>query len=358
MLSLRNSFVVVIGLMLVSSGLHAAESPSPVKIGTDFRLRHDMADAENKDARSRQRIRARVSLSAKLNDEFTLGMRLATGSDDPVSTNQTLGDGFSSKQINIDRAYVTWKPSGISGLELNGGKVKNPFVSPGKTELLWDGDLNPEGVAVSFAQNVSGLDVFVNASYFSVDERKADNNAVLLGAQTGATFSSDAADILIGAGYFDYQDTKSFSPVFDVTDSFGNTTDAGGNYLYDYNELELLLEISPGGVLDSATFFVDYVTNIASDVDDNTGWLAGAKYGSGPFGAAYSYRSIDKDAVLGAFTDSDFIGGGTDGSGHEISVSYKITKNVQAGVSYFMNQVGVDNGTDYHRVLADIAFKY
>jgi len=352
------SFVLNLALsaLLISASYVSAQDN--FSLSGDLRLRHDMADAESKDQRNRQRIRARISLSGNVNDDITCGLRLASGSDDPVSTNQTLDGGFSSKQIYFDRAYVSWKPSVISGLSLNGGKVKNPFVSPGKTELLWDGDLNPEGVAVNFAQTVSGVELFVNASYFSVNERKAGNDAVLLGAQAGAVFSSNTGDIMIGAGYFDYQNTKSYGTAYDAADSFGNSTDAGGNYMYDYNELELMIEIAPGGVLDNTTFFVDFVSNIASDVDKNTGFLAGVKYGSGPIGAAYSYRSVEKDAVLGAFTDSDFIGGGSDGSGHEVSVNYKIAKNVQAGVAYFINQVGVDNGTDYHRVLADLVFKF
>ena len=345
-------------VLFVIGSTSQAIAQDALKLSGDLRLRQDMADAENKDARNRQRIRARLSISADVNDEITLGMRLASGSDDPVSTNQTLGNGFSSKQFNIDRAFVTWKPSTISGLALNGGKVKNPFVSPGKTELLWDGDLNPEGFSVNYQRTVSGLDIFLNASYFSVDERKADNNAELMGAQAGALFSSDASDIMIGAGYFDYQNTKCFAPIYDATDSFGNSTDVLGNYLYDYDEFELMIEITPGGVLDGSLIYADYVKNIATDVDDNTGWLIGAKYGSGAFGAAYSFRRVEKDAVLGAFTDSDFIGGGSDGSGHEVSVKYKLAENVDAGISYFMNKVGVDNGTDYHRVLADLVLKF
>ncbi len=198
----------------------------------------------------------------------------------------------------------------------------------------------------------------MNASYFSIDERRNDNDTVLLGIQTGTALSSDFADILIGAGYFDYQNTRSYATVYDAGDSFGNSTDAVGNYLYDYNELELLFELSPKGIVNNTTVFVDFVKNIASDVNDNTGWLAGAKYGSGSFAAEYTYRHLEKDAVLGAFTNSDFIGGGTDGSGHTLSFQYMMAHNVHACISYFMNQAGIDNGKDYHRVLADIVFKY
>lgn len=351
--------VLMCGLMALSSGVIAAETSSPIAIGADLRLRHDMVDTENADVRNRQRIRARISLSGDVNNEVSLGFRFASGSDDPVSTNQTLDGGFSSKQVNIDLAYVVWKPSVMSGLSFVGGKVKNPFRSPGKTELLWDGDLNPEGFAVSVSRSLlEGLDYYINASYFSIDERKSDNDAALLGVQAGTALSSDMVDIMIGAGYFDYQNTKSNLPVFDGTDSFGNSTDANGNYLYDYNEVELLFELAPKGMLENAAIFVDLVTNIAPDVDDNMGWLAGAKYGVGPLSAAYSYRYLEKDAVLAAFTDSDFIGGGSDGIGHEVSVKYNVAANVQAGISYFMNQTGVDNGKEYHRVLADIVFKY
>ena len=53
----------------------------------------------------------------------------------------------------IDLAYFDWHPERVEGLNVIGGKMENPFYAPGKTELLWDGDLRPEGVALNSPEN-------------------------------------------------------------------------------------------------------------------------------------------------------------------------------------------------------------
>ena len=109
------------------------------------------------------------------------------------------------------------------------------------------------------------------------------------------------------------------------------------------------------------SFFVDYVTNIAEDVEDNQSWLVGFTFGSlnepGTFNVRYSYRYIEKDAIIGAFTDSDFLGGGSDGKGHKIDFNYQIASKTKATVTFFINQSGIVNSKDYNRVHLDFNFK-
>ncbi|MDX1555409.1 MAG: putative porin, partial [Xanthomonadales bacterium] len=75
----------------------------------DFRYRYENIGIEGSDDRNRQRIRARAQLEARINEETTVGFGLATGGFDPVSTNQTLGGGGSSKQVNLNLAYFEWE---------------------------------------------------------------------------------------------------------------------------------------------------------------------------------------------------------------------------------------------------------
>ena len=363
-MKLLRFMVLCFVLMVVFDGGSKAfseQSDSNLSIGTDLRYRHELIDAEGKDMRSRHRIRARLNMTATLNDEVKLGFQLASGGDDPVSTNQTLSEGFSTKQVNIDQAFFEWKPESIAGFTVYGGKVKNPFYTPGKTELIWDGDLRPEGFALQYSNSSDTATLFVNTSYFWVEERKADNDAVLLGGQIGVDYKANASRFVVGLGYFDYQNTKKCSPFFDDADSNGNSVDGNGNYLYDFNDLEIFCKLTPHNLINNASFFVNYVTNIAKDVDDNQGWLLGISYGKckkpGTFDFRYSFRHIEKDAVIGAFTDSDFIGGGTDGEGHEVNFNYQIASKTKIGASYFFNQKGTDDGKEYHRLQLDVNFK-
>ena len=87
----------------------AGETPDwteNISLKGDLRLRHEIIDQDYKDTRNRTRLRARLSLKGQVNDEVNVHLRLASGSDDPVSTNQSLDDGFSSKDINLNLAYM------------------------------------------------------------------------------------------------------------------------------------------------------------------------------------------------------------------------------------------------------------
>jgi hypothetical protein len=112
----------------------------------DFRYRYENIDEEGKDGRNRSRIRARTHLEADLSPTLEVGIGLATGGDDPVSSNQTIGGGGSSKDIKIDLAYFEW--SGLSNTSITGGKYSNFLVRPGKKGLRWDGDWRPEGLGL------------------------------------------------------------------------------------------------------------------------------------------------------------------------------------------------------------------
>lgn len=112
--------------------------------------------------------------------------------------------------------------------------------------------------------------------------------------------------------------------------------------------------------------FGDYVQNIASGVDDyDQGWLAGFSVGKckEPFSVAfsYNYRYLEKDAVVGAFTDSDFGGGGTDAKGHQFGLNFQAARNVQTGITCLLDKKGMADGKeekDYNCVQVDVNFKF
>ena len=63
--------------------------------------------------------------------------------------------------------------------------------------------------------------------------------------------------------------------------------------------------------------------------------------------------------MLGAFTDSDFRGGGTDAKGHEIGGGYQLDKNTTFSVSYFVNTIGLDAAEeDFNRLQVDLQLKF
>ena len=91
-----------------------------IKLDGDFRYRYESIDLEGSDVRTRHRIRARTNIKARVADNIDVGFGLATGGDDPVSTNQTLGGGGSSKDVKLNLAYADWEAT--DDLHLFAGK--------------------------------------------------------------------------------------------------------------------------------------------------------------------------------------------------------------------------------------------
>ncbi len=333
----------------------AGEWAESITLSGDLRYRHEQFDVQGMELRNRQRVRARLSLTAEPEDNLELGFRLVSGSDDPVSSNQTLGDGFTTKTLMLDRAYFVWTHA-VSGARIAGGKMGTPFFAP--SELLWDNDLSPEGLAVKHVFGESDTRFFVQGAGLWLEERKSSENAALFGGQVGIEGRRDGLSIVLGGGYFNYTDLV--EPLYD-DDFFGNTTVDSTSFATDFDLVEIFAVLGFKAGETPVTVFADFVTNQAADTDQQ-GYLFGAKLGkakrAGSWEVKYNYREVQKDAVMGALTDSDFRGGGSDGKGHEFGGAYQLSGKAKFAVTYFVNKLGVVDGDDFKRLMVDLKFKF
>lgn len=342
----------------------------------DLRYRYEYIDDDgaDTDSRSRNRIRARLGLGVKVNDEWDLGFRLATGngevSGDPVSTNQTLDEAFSKKPIWLDQAFFGYHPQWFKGAGVTGGKMENPFYKPGKNELIWDSDLTPEGVALTYGTSLTEKTT-LNwvAGGFWVNEESSGGDTSLWGIQGYVKHQIDKPTyVLGGASWFDYgniQGEESLADEWNADDDafFGNTATAGDLFALDYDLFELFAEFGAEVAKLPVAVFGDYVQNTAAD-DEDTGWLVGVAINKakdpGSWQVEWDYRELERDAVVGQFCASDFIGGGAGGKGHRFAFNYMVAKNVAAGVTYYMDEFDRPGrqGEDYDRVQVDLAVKF
>jgi len=99
----------------------------------DFRLRFDGIDEQGAIDRNRFRFRGRFGFASQITDNTQLTVRIATSDGNPVSTNLTFGDGFSTKDIAIDRAFLRWNVQGE--LDVTFGKMSNPWFRAGGSGL-------------------------------------------------------------------------------------------------------------------------------------------------------------------------------------------------------------------------------
>jgi len=344
-----------------------------IAMNGDFRYRYETIDVEDASLRRRNRIRARVNLDADLADDVQVGFGLATGGDDPVSSNQTLGGGGSSKGVFLNLAYMNW--AATENLLIIAGKHKNPLTRTGKQALMFDGDWTPEGLAFNYKRGW----FFANAmgSFLESDSKKT-NDTFSWGGQIGASGEVAGARLMGGIGYYSIKTkgkTTTFGDPTDPGDYFGNSaietgglacgTTAGAEcvYRYDYLLTQVFAEASFNVGDWPTVVFADYVNN-SDPSANNTAWTLGARIGQtkdrGQFQFSYYYAEKEADALLGLITDSDFAGGGTDNRGHFLQLNYGVNKSWSIAAQYFINEVDILSGdkSDYNRLMLDTQWKW
>ncbi len=330
--------------------------------------------------RKRLRARMRLGLEAELGAGWSLGTRLTTGNlRDPVSTNQTLGNTGARYQTGLDLAYLEWyghSASGRHALNAWGGRLPNPWLS---TDLVFDPDLTFEGLALDYRlglerKNPHAHYAFLTAGAFPLQEVElSSKDKWLYGAQLGFDWKfTGGSRARFAVAYYQYQNIVGQRNALDsnLLDYTAPRFLQRGNTLFDIrNDADPatnLFALAADYHLADATFSIDwhvsqlyrlaltadYVENVGYDraeVSARTGidvpprtkgYQAELNFGatsmarSGAWRAFMGYRYLEADAVLDAFTDSDFHLGGTDAKGYFIGADYALTPRVFARLRY------------------------
>ena len=351
-----------------------------IRIEGDFRYRYENEEVDSPidDSRNRNRIRARPAIIAMLDPELEVGFGLATGSDDdPVSSNQTLGNAGSDKDVTIDLAYFNW--TGVEDTSIRGGKFKNTFQTVGGSQLQWDGDWRPEGGDITwtngtFFAQVAGI-------YLESDSNK-NNSEFSYIVQAGATGALGPVTLTGGVGYTDidaegkqcYFAQSSKVPGADDlcqgNQAIDSPEDPSTNvYATDFQVYNVFAQAGLTVADLPLIFFADYINN--SDADDyEQGYLVGTQLGSlkakGNWQIGYYYEDLESNATLGLLTNSDFGGGGTNGKGSVFNAGYALSDKTNLQATYYLvdrnsDSIATINGGDdigVDTLQLDINFKY
>jgi hypothetical protein len=345
-----------------------------MKLKGDLRLRYqyDEKRINSKSGRHRGRIRYRLGLDTKVNDRFQVGAGLASGGDDPRSTNETLKDTFETKRIQLDYAYAAY--TAAPWATIYGGKMKRKPILWAPTDLLWDGDINPEGVALHFEKKINPL-LFFNTGWFVLDADESSGNRGepwMAYFQPGIEQKFDDGIKLKGAVTAYIINTKGWE--MDHSDEI-NTT--GSPHAYNYDAVSPAVEVSISdpfdGLVPYCALFGEYVTAFDPPRDE-TGYALGLKFGDkkvkdwGQWQFKYVYRRLERDAWPDFLPDSDAYDGDTNVKGHEFILKYGLAKNVTLGLDYYLMQPiqtlsGVSdhsNGSDnkQHLLQVDVVLKF
>lgn len=371
---IMKKFIALFAFLLVSgwSTAHAVDW----NWKGDIRYRYESKLDESKDednSRDRHRLRVRLGVFPWITEELSAGVQLSSGSDDPVSRNQTLGDGFAPKDIRLNQAFIDYHPMFLDGQAnfiFGKREVKQTLIRV--NDLVWDSDLTLEGMTLHYGKDGKKQRQGLNAvaGYYFIDEIKTgkpfdEEDPYFWAAQLAYTGQAGDLGFMLGAGYYDYVNIEGMAEgvLGDWADSFyGNSHN--GVYHFDYDILEIFGNVGGkfgGGLPWNA--YGQYVMNVADDVDeDDKGYLVGFKLGKakkvGQWEIDANYTYLEKDAVLGAYTDSDRFGGGTDGQGFEVGAKYHLVQNMTLGLKYLGHEKRIDSEDDVHILQADMVVKF
>lgn len=320
------------------------------KFKGDFRYRYENIETGGTTSKDRQRVRLRVGAYGTVNDYVDYGIRVATGGASATSANQDI-DGGTKKDIMLDQYYVDLHPKMLKGAHLIMGKMPKPWLD--RTGLIWDGDLNPEGLALTYHNTSSnGVTFYANAGSFVVKEHKGDDLQLWAGQLAGETKVGDAT-VRLGMSDFYYQRASYQGAGAGLTGG-ANTPGTGFNLVEGFGSVSTKIADIPFAVNGQ------YVVNVDAASGDDTAYLLGFAVGKakhkGDWEAGYNYRDTGADAVPDGFNDSDFANGLAGSHGHSFWAKYQIAKNLQGGLTYLM---AVDNaGRDVNTFQADLNFKF
>ena len=316
----------------------------------------------------------KAGLVFRPHDYFRVGFGLGSGDDKPTSANETMGANFSSKPIYLDLAYIHIVPY-FDWINIYLGKFKNPVFTAGKTHMIWDSDVNPEGIAFDMEYKFGLVKLFMNTGLYVLDEFKAEpDDPFLFTAQLGMNLNVSGFDMNIAASYSDaiHMEKKLGQSRYvyetDYEYSYSNTILPDDTYAYDYNVVTADLDLSyTADKYFKLTLFGQFAANTASDVEDRFAYIAGLTISSekvkklGDYEFSVKYRSVDNDAYIDAFSESSFYYGRTGAWGVDATVKAAIWNDITLSLAYFRQELLVDSnlpGQPLHMVQLDLVAKF
>ncbi|MDA8387648.1 MAG: putative porin, partial [Nitrospiraceae bacterium] len=358
-----------------------------ISLGGDIRLRYenDRFDPNNPDFlqppiqpvsppfslintrinQDRFKYRVRLGAAAQVNDQVKAVIRLSTGNTStPVSTNYTLGSYFNRDTVLFDLAFLQWRP--LPCLTITGGRMPNPWLS---TDLVWAKDLNFDGLAFNARQPVSkSLTSFLTVGAFPLQQYDFSSRSKwLVAGQLGLEKQKPKGiGYDVGAAYYYFSNVEGVVNNTLNPDQFDWTAPLfiqKGNTLvnisvtpnvFQYALASKFRELDLTGNLDidfwdpcHIVLLGDFVKNLGfnrNDIfartgisnipsQDTVGYQFGVAVGYpatldlGQWKAYLAYKHLEADAVVDAFTDSDFHLGGTNAKGWILGTDIGLRRN-------------------------------
>lgn len=369
----------------------------------DFRARLEndwdsqKTDGTDRDDRLRARIRARVGMKYKPNDNFTFDTRLRTGSDDShqsphITVADFSGNDTGDSDVNFDKWYLKGETDSLWGWI---GRNSFPFWK--QNELFWDDDATPAGIAAGYKHGIgSDSKLALNTGYLSLPSGMQEFCGDMGAAQVVFSTKVNDTGLTAAGGFFSFDGDSlrsngqpSDSDCQVDLDGDGNTRDdllLDGNGLRDYEIWVVNLQAKLRAMGMPLTLGVDYMHNAedysatdsdpltAAHKDETDGYVISAKLGqlkepSDWLGAVY-YANIETFAVNSSYAQDDWVrwgsaveSRGSNMEGFELRAGYVPARkmNILARL-YIVDQIekrpGATHEEDGNRFRVDFNYKF
>ncbi|KMP11357.1 hypothetical protein UZ36_04700 [Candidatus Nitromaritima sp. SCGC AAA799-C22] len=348
----------------------------------DFRLRYEIKNRANDNSlandsdsafdTARPRIRLRFGAKAHLYKDLDLIFRLSTGGNQGTSGNRTLGGTFDQEPIDLNLAYVSYKPSkwNLNGLTLEGGKVKNQFM---KSEMVWDSDVTFEGITESYERKHGDTKLKLVFGQYILEEtdrtpttggRQPVDDPLVIAWQGQAHQKTSFGKFKFAVAFYDYQNLtdNAITNQLGAGDGQRNSQVTATNVnTTNIRTLDFMGQWSTPLAGCHLKVFGEYAVNVDADApagnntiadDLDTAWEVGAQFGHnkfkkfGDWKLKAMYRLVQQDAVFYALADSDFHDGGVNYKGVELQAKMALRKGIQINYTFWnaQNERGDVNG--------------
>ncbi len=295
-----------------------------------LRLRSELELFEDQPDRQRVRVRVRLGGRYELSDRIDVGARLSTGSEDPTSSQLSLGHGFDKQALKVDRAFLRFRPS--DGLLLMVGKLPATFHD---RRLIWDEDVAPDGLfeEVTWGTTAAPLGGHAAFGQFILEEREDSvRDVFVLVAQVGAAARSGPVTLSIDLTFHDYPNVTAVA----LEHGHGsNTALPDGRLASDFRLLAGLFEM---GLRASAVDLGAYVEMAHNQraAGGATALAAGveAEWACPGILFGYEFRRVGRDAILDALAESSWYRERTGFNGHKIGGKLRVSDGLAVGSSF------------------------
>ena len=378
--------------------LSLSSSLKELKLSGDARVRYEyrggVANANKNDQyeRERFRYRFRLGLTGKYGDGWFFGSRLETAPGNR-STNVTSGNYTNSafakngdNTIYVGQLYIGRT---VDDFTVTAGRMPNPIVS---TSMVWDGDINPEGLAEQWSHTSGDFTWIANVGQFIYDDGNPENafgsastdgETYLFAFQGGGKVKfSNGSSLQILPTYYTYSGT---------TNDFTALTGAGQNAslrTYGLSIIEIPAEFAFKLGSLPAKVWVDLAYNLDADEratkaghssfgGEDTAYQIGFGVGQtkakGDWEAKVFYQYVEAFALDSNLVDSDIFDSRTNMKGFVLNASYVFSAGVTGTITYANGKV-VEDGlptygsgdispasnilTDYQLLQVDLNIKF